>query len=410
MTFAMVLGSHLPTLALVTLGAGEGVIGLQSALRLGDVIQLPALRAVARVSKRQILFFGQLVALFGAAPFIAFPFWLEASATSPTLVPWLALLCFAVVTLGLQVGNAVWFPLLRGYMEPGGIGRFFGTIRSFWHLALIVYYLGAAYWLGLHPDGFGPLFAVAWICGSTRLAFILRMPERNERTGERIRVREAFALIRDDSRLRKYLTGSTWAAAVRLTVIPFTIVMMRREAGFSSADVLMTTVASFAGGLVSLYVWGHVIDRVGAEPVFRVSCIGTGVLTALLVLVDGPGTATLVGLIAFFFLHAVLVAGFGVADTHVLFRLTPAEAPARTLVVTSVVGGAVSSVAPIVVGFGLDRAIANAPDPLFVYHALFGVVAVIQAFAFWPLRGLDRAAGPGDALHVSVAEPHTRPD
>lgn len=409
MTFAMVFGSHLPTLALVSLGASETVIGLQSALKLADVLQLPALRAVGRFPKRGILFFAQLVALLGAAPLVAFPLWLDASRSHPVAAPWLALLLFAVVTVGQRTGDAVWFPLLRAYIEPGGIGRFFGTIRSVWHLALIVYYIGATWWLGLYDSGFGPLFGVAWICGLARLAFVVRLPERGERTGERIRVRQSFAIVLGDARFRRYLAGATWAAAVRATVIPFAIVMMRREAGFSSANVLVTTVASFAGGLVSLYFWGHVIDRFGAEPVFRVTCIGAGISTLLLVGVDGPGTATLAALVFFFFLHSVLSAGFGVADTHVLFRLTPPEAPARTLVIASVVVGALSSLAPIAVGIGLDRAVASAAEPLFVYHALFAVAAVLQAFAFWPLRGLDQAAGRDEPHSVHPGPPAGAP-
>ena len=397
MTFSMVFQTHLPTLALVSLGAGEGIIGLQGALKLGDVLQLPALRAVAWASKRRIIFVSQLVALAGAAPLIAFPAWLEASRGQPTLVPWLVFALFAVLTLGLRIGDAVWFPLLRGYMEPGGIGRFFGTIRSFWHLALIVYYLGAQAWLGRHPEGFGLLFGIAWICGLARLGFILRMPEREERTGERIRVREAFAVVAADPRLRRFLAGSTWATAVRVTVVPFAIVMMRREAGFTSSHVLMTTVASFAGGLASLYVWGRVIDRVGAEPVFRTTCLGLAVLTGGLVFVEAADATTLAAMIGFFFLHSALSAGFGVADTHVLFRLTPPDAPARTLVVASVVVGVLSSIAPIAVGFLLDLAIENAPRALFVYHALFGVAALAQVGAFLPLRGLDRAAGEAHA-------------
>ncbi len=400
MTFSMVLQMHLPTLALVSLGASEGVIGLQSALKLGDVVGLPALRAVARFSKRQILFFGQVVALIGAAPFVAFQTWLDASRSSPALVPWLALLLFAVVTIGLRIGDAVWFPLLRAYMEPGGIGRFFGTIRSYWHFGLIVYYLGAQVWLGAHPDGFGLLFGVAWILGLTRLGFILRLPERGERTGERIRVREAFALIRDDRRLRRFLVGSTWATALRAVVIPFAIVMMRREVGFTSAHVLMTTMASFAGGLVSLYGWGRVADRFGAEPVFRGTAIGLAALTASLVLVDEAGTSMLVLVMLFFFLHAVLTAGFSVADTHVLFRLTPPEAPARTLVIANVVVGALSSVAPVVVGFALDYAIESASRPLLVYHGLFAGAALLQALVFLPMRGLDREAGPDTQPHA----------
>jgi len=392
MTFAMVFGQHLPTLALVSLGASEAVIGLQGALRLGDVLQLPALRAVAVMSKRRILFLGQTFALLGALPLVAFPALVELQATRPELAPWLALVAFAWVTVGVEIGNAVWFPLLRAYIEPGGIGRFFGTLRSFWHLALIVYYLGAQLWLARHPGSFGVLFAVAWLCGLARLAFIVRMPERGEQTEAGIRAREAFALVRDDPRLRAYLVGATWATAVRVSVLPFAIVMMRREVGFSSADVLLTTVASFAGGLVSLYGWGHVVDRFGAEPVFRWTCLGLALLTAGLIAVEGAGTGVLVGLVLFFFLHNVLVSGFGVADTHVLFRLAPADAPTRTLVLASVVVGALSSLAPMLIGLGLERALASADSPLFVYHAFFAVAAVLQALAFLPLRGLDRAA------------------
>ena len=392
MTFSMVFGQHLPTLALVTLGASEAVIGLQSALKLGDVVQLPALRAVAVLSKRRILFLAQSFALLGALPLLAFPALLELQSTRPDLVPWLALFAFAWVSISLRVGDAVWFPLLRGFIEPGGIGRFFGTIRSFWHLALIIYYLGAQFWLARHPDGFGLLFGVAWVCGLARLGFIVRMPERGERTGERIRIREAFALVREDPRLRAYLIGSTWATAVRVSVLPFAIVMMRREVGFTSADVLVTTVASFTGGLVSLYGWGRIVDRFGAEPIFRWTCLGLAALTAGLILVDGAGAGVLVGLTLFFFFYTVLVSGFGVADTHVLFRLTPPEAPARTLVLASVVVGACSSLAPMLIGLGLERALASASRPLFVYHAFFAVAAGLQALAFLPLRGLDRAA------------------
>jgi predicted MFS family arabinose efflux permease len=276
-------------------------------------------------------------------------------------------------------------------MEPGGIGRFFGTIRSFWHLALIFYYLGAQAWLDVRPDGFGALFAVAWLCGVLRLGFIARLPERGERTGERIRVREAFALIRESEHLRAYLIGTTWAAATRMSVLPFVIVMMRREIGISAAEVLLTTAASFAGGLVSLYVWGYVVDRVGPSPVFRTTSLGLAALTLALVAVQGPGPATLAGLVAFFFFYTVLVSGFGVADTHVLFGLTPPEAPARTLVVASVVVGTLSSLAPIAIGFILEAGIESAAEPLFVYHVFFAAAAFVQAFAYLPLRGLGES-------------------
>ena len=392
MTFFMVFTQHLPTLALVSLGASETIVGLQSALYSTELLQLPTLRAVARVSKRAILVFGQAAALLVAVPLLLFDALSRLSADQSSAGAWIALASLALTSASVNVSNTVWFPLLRGYVEPTRIGRFFGALRSGWHLILIFYYLAAQHWLGRHPGDFGPLFLVAWLCGLLRIFMIWRLPERSERTGERIRVREALALIRANRSLRRYLVGVTWGAAVRMSVLPFVMVMMRREVGFSSSEVLYTTVASFAGGLASLYLWGRVVDRTGPAPVFRLTALGMGALTGGLVAVQDAGAATLVGLIAFSFLHTVLASGFGVADTHVIFGLSPPEAPARMLVIGAVVTHSLSGLAPILSGIALDALLETAGAPLRVYHAFFAVAALAQALCFLPLRGFRRLA------------------
>ena len=390
MTFFMVFTQHLPTLALVSLGASETIVGIQSALPATELLQLPTLRAVARVSKRSILVVGQTVALVVAVPLLFFDALSRLSADGSSAGAWIALLSLALATASINVSNTVWFPMLRSYVEPTRIGRFFGVLRSGWHLALIFYYLAAQYWLARHPGEYGPLFLVAWVCGLVRVFMIWRLPERSERTGERIRMREALALVRTNPLLRRYLVGVTWAGAMRMSVVPFVMVMMRREVGFSSGHVLFTTVASFAGGLASLYLWGRVVDRIGPAPVFRLTALGMGLLTAGLVAVQDAGTATLVGLIAFFFLYTVLASGFGVADTHVLFALTPPEAPARMLVIATVVRHGLSGLAPILSGIALDWLLETAEAPLLVYHVFFAILAVSQALCFLPLRGFRR--------------------
>jgi hypothetical protein len=102
----------------------------------------------------------------------------------------------------------------------------------------------------------------------------------------------------------------------------------------------------------------------------------------------------LAGLIGFFFLHSVLASGFGVADTHVLFGLTPPEAPTRTLVIASVVVRGLSGIAPITVGLSLDFFLSAGETPLVVYHAFFAVAAVLQALSFWPLRQFRSRGAP----------------
>jgi MFS family permease len=386
MTFYMVFTTQLPTLALVHLGASETSIGLQNGfLYAFQLLQLPVLRAVGRFSKRNLLIAGQCFAMAGALPLLFF----GRLESNEAAVP-LALLCFALVAVGLNVSQTVWFPLLRGYVETDRIGRFFGALRSFWHLALIVYYLGAQRWLLGHPGAFGELFVFGWLCGVVRIAVVRRLPERSERTGEPVRAKEALALLRSHPRLRAYLIGVTASHAVRICVTPFAIVMMVREVGFSQGDVIATTVAWYAGGLASLYLWGRLVDRVGPAPIFGWTSIGMGVLVLGLVLVETPGTRTLLGMIGFFFGFSALQAGFGVANTHVLFGLAPPDAPARMIVVAQVTEYGVASAAPIAVGFLIERWLEGSTTPLAVYHGFFAVAAVLVAIAFLPLRRFRR--------------------
>ncbi|MEE8581672.1 MAG: MFS transporter [Myxococcota bacterium] len=399
MTFAMVFTQHLPTLALVSLGASESAIGLQNTFGPAfQLLQLPALRAVARIAKRWILILGQLFAVLGALPLVLFG--ALAARGGDAGVSW-ALSAFALVAVGLTISNSVWFPLLRAYVEPERIGRFFGLLRTGWHLSLILYYLAARYWLVNHPGDFGPLFLGGWLCGVLRIALISRLPERSERTGARIRVREALALVRDQRPLRLYLIGITWSAALRFCVTPFAIVMMRREVGFSESDVVVTMIASFGGGLASLYLWGRLVDRFGPAPIFRATAIGLAGLYLMLWAVREPTGGTLMILIAFFFLQAVLISGFGVADTHVLFGITPPHAPARTLVVAQVIVSVAAGLAPWLVGFALEHWLHQADDPLHVYRMFFAAAAVLQALAFLPLRGFRRGHGSGENASVA---------
>ncbi len=388
MTFWTVYTEHLPTLLLVFLGASEFQIGLQGAFLPGlQLLQLPTLRTIARVRKRTILLVGQAAALTGGLPLLFLDPLLTLDEATVRIV---TLVSFALVAAGLNIGNTVWFAMLRSYVESQRIGQFFATIRSCWHLALILYFISAQQWLLHNPDDFAPLFAAAWFFGLLRVLLIARMPERSERTDGKIRVREAFARVREDSRLQRYLVGVTLCAAIRTSTVPFAIVMMRREIGFDDDHILLTTVAYFGGGLASLYLWGRIADRIGSAPVFRITALGMASLLLLLTTVDSSGTADLALLLLFFAGFSALTAGFGLADTRVLFQLAPPEAPARTLVISGVITNGLRALSPICVGALLDAWLATSGDRLAVYHFFFATMAVLQALAFVPLRGFTR--------------------
>jgi predicted MFS family arabinose efflux permease len=393
--FAMALSEHLPTLALLALGAGEAVVGGQSAIKTGaNLLQLPTLRRVARIPKRTILTRGHLLAVAGMMPLLAFTPLREAADAGERWPAWVALGALAISSAGISISSTVWFPMLRSYVDPLRIGRFFGMLRSGWHTALILFYGGAALWLSHVPGDFAPLFFAVFALGIVRFLLISRMPERSELTDQGIRVREAFRLILDSPDLRRLMTTVSSGQALRASVLPFAMVMLRREVGFSEAQLLATTIASFAGGLVSLYFWGRIIDAHGAAIVFRTTSIGMAILTLSLIVVSRTGDGAFFAALLFFFLYAMLAAGFGMADTHVLFGLTPVDAPARTLVAAAVSVSIVAAIVPLSAGFGLELALAQTADRLLVYHVFFAIAALVQAINWWPTRafGPDRLA------------------
>ncbi|HTO08028.1 MAG TPA: MFS transporter [Myxococcota bacterium] len=389
MTFWTAFAEQLPTLALVSLGASETLIGVQSGMRLGLAgIQLPALRLISWFPKRQILIAGNLLALAASLPLVFFGALASLEHDTALTIVFAAL---AFTALGLDLGDLVWFPLLRAYVEPDRIGRFFGTIRTSWHAAVIVFLVGGQLWLARHENGFALLFAIAWLLGLLRLTLVWRLPERSELGGERLRARDALALVRDDPRLRRYTLGICCHYGVRSAALPFALVMLRRALGFSNSDAIETTIAIYVGGIVSLYVWGAVIDRFGPLVGFRTAALGMGALYLGLAFIEPMGAATSLFAIGFFFSHALLAAGFAVADTRLLFELAPPEAPSKVLVVTAVIEGVVCGIAPAIAGSVLDPLLAHAPQPLPVYHGFFAVMALGMSLSFLPMRVFRRA-------------------
>jgi hypothetical protein len=384
MTHRYAFMADLPTLALLSLGAGEAVVGAQRALeRIGQLLQLPTLRAVGVLRKRTILVCGQSLAVVGGLPFVAFG-WL---ATREDAIP-LALASLATATVGVVVGQTVWFPLLRGYVETERVGSFFGILRTLWHVTLIVYFLLAQRWLAAHPGAFGPLFGAATLLGCLRIALVARLPEAQGERGTPVRVREALALLRRDTHLRRYLLGPGLAGAAHRGALPFVVVWMRRVMGLAESEILLATVAQFAGGLVSLYLWGRVVDRFGSAPVFRTAGLGLALLLALLLAL--PETPALGTMILFFFGVTLLSSGFGVADTHLLFSLTPSHSPTRHLVVADVTTATLHGLAPFVAGsllaLALDAGVAMRP----AYQTLFATTSLLALLSLVPLSRLER--------------------
>lgn len=384
MTFRRLFTEDLPTLALVSLGAGDAAVGLQRAFEpLSALLQLPALRALRRMSKRRLLLIGQVLALLGALPLVFFG---AIAGLGPEARVAAALGAFALASAGLGLAETPWFPLLYGYVPADRIGRFFGTLRSTWNLALIVTYLGAQQWLSRNPGVFAPLFAFAWACGLTRVGFALRYPDRRGADGPVVRARDGMRALFRSPELRRYFLGVSLAGGARRALMPFAIVVMRRVIGMSDAQVLVATVASFVGSLLALYAAGWLADRLGSAPIFRWCGLGMAVLSLGFCFLREPGEGS-VALAALLFCGiAALSAAFGVADTNVLFALAPAGNPTPVLTAATSAAALSFAAAPLLAGAALEIALANGVDERLAYRVLFVAAAAAFAVSWVPLR------------------------
>jgi hypothetical protein len=122
--------------------------------------------------------------------------------------------------------------------------------------------------------------------------------------------------------------------------------------------------------------------------VFRVTALASSALLLGLAAV-GP-RASLPAMIGFFFVFVALAAGFGVADTHVLFSLAPEHEATPTLVIADVTTNLAYGAAPFLAGIALDRLISVGTDAAAAYRGLFMLSALVMALAPIPLRGFRR--------------------
>ncbi|MGE4144154.1 MAG: MFS transporter [Planctomycetota bacterium] len=383
MTYRTALVGDLATQALVTLGASARAVGAQAGLvGAAALVQLPALALLERTSKRRLLLSMQLVALLTALPLLAFD-WLRGLGAA-LAVP-VALATLALTTLALTAGSTAWWPLLHGFVPPERTGRFFAALRSLWHVMLIAFFLGCRAWLAEHPGGFGALFAVAWGCGLARVLLLLFFPERREQRV--LGAGEAARHIRAAPALRRYLRGVTLNEVVYRALPPFTILLLRRDAGLSEAQVLALTLATFVGGFLALVPAGRLSDRFGAGPVLLATCVLRGALIAGLALAVATlqGAPLLAACASLFLGWSFLQSAFGVAEVKVLFALA-GDSPSGVIVVSvvfrSVVAGLCALGSGALLALLRDAGVPTLP----LYVGFFLLLAALQALAALPLR------------------------
>lgn len=282
--------------------------------------------------------------------------------------------------------NAVLAVVWNGWMHdlvPARLrGRYFSQRNRFTQGATLVFVLSVGTvlsWGGYSARTFQAIIAVACLCRVASLFYFARMPDRGQRTEAKrpavLPFVEQVAVVRRSRSLLLFIAfGAVWSFASNCFG-PFYHVFMFEQLDFSGTQVgILATLTAF-GGIVSLPVWGGLLDRYGNKACMAVALGLWQVQNFLWCIITPANSALLYGM---WFWGGGLSAGFILGQFTILLKLIPAEARSLAIGLNLAVSSLVAAVSPIIGGEVLGRLFAQGYAPLDVYHLVFLVQPAVS--------------------------------
>jgi MFS family permease len=279
--------------------------------------------------------------------------------------------------------NAVLSVVWNGWMHdlvPGRLrGRYFSQRNRFIQGATLVFVLsvGAVLsWGDYSVTTFQGIIAAACGCRVASLWYFWKMPEgrpsdRHQAPAKPLR--EQFVIVRRSHSLLLFIAfGALWSFASNCFG-PFYHVFMFEQLRFSGLQVGILATLTALGGIVSLPVWGGLLDRYGNRACMAVA-LGLWQAQNFLWCFLTPANSTI--LYGMWFWGGALSAGFILGQFTILLKLIPADARSLAIGLNLAITSLVAAISPLVGGEVLSRLLAEGYEPLDVYHLVFLVQPV----------------------------------
>jgi MFS family permease len=244
--------------------------------------------------------------------------------------------------------NAVLAVVWNGWMHdlvPARLrGRYFSQRNRFCQGSTLVFVLsvGAVLsWGEYSARTFQLIIAAACLCRVASLFYFARMPDRQP------------------------------AAHVRHPPL----LPLREQLDFSGMQVGILATLTALGGIVSLPVWGGLLDRYGNKACMAVA-LGLWQAQNFLWCIITPANSSI--LYGMWFWGGALSAGFILGQFTILLKLIPAEARSLAIGLNLAITSVVAALSPIIGGEVLARLLAQGYAPLDVYHLVFLVQPMVS--------------------------------
>ena len=322
------------TIVALKMGATPFYIGALNAVHLCNLsMQLLMMPLVQRYGKKVILISWSTVTALSLVPLLALP---EVAAH---LDPAWALTFFmvAVAIRHMSRGLALtgWMPLFQDNVPEDHRGRFFGRLRTFSQIMLLLWLVAIGLMVG-DDTPWAVIRIVFGISVAGAIGFILCVLPVKEMAPPGTKI-SLWQMINAPFRDRQF----RWALFYQFSYSfafgladPFRIVYLD-QLGYNDRFLLFGPATLYVGGILTLSQWGKLADRAGNRSVFSICNVGMMICLVGWLLVDnGPIGLTIA--IVLFGLIGIFNGGQSIAITRYFFSIIKRDQQASYVTMWSV--------------------------------------------------------------------------
>lgn len=403
-------GSVFTTKFALLLGAGPLQLGLLAAIGQFSLLFQPlgSLLTRRRRSRR-----GATVAWAATSRLLVFGFGLGALWLSPAaaLALFMALLLASAVTQSVSAN--IWVAWISDLIPRAVRGRFFAR-RSQW---LLVAGTLAGTLLGLLLDGmqksghwpliarpawahagnllpaFAWLFIGAAAIGGLGQLLLWRQPERPKAHEADSAATLLVAPFRDPNFRRLLVFAVWWMLAIGVGA-PFWQPFMIDNLAMPLVEIQIYSTISTVASLLSLSMWGRLVDRLGNRTAMALSIVMGGFIPQAWLFVS-EGRYGILFVEAFF--SGVMWAGAGLVGTNFVLAIAPANRRQAYAGLYGACAGLAMMATMLLSGIFLPQPLALGPLSLQSEQVLFGLTGLLRWTALIPLRLIAEPEVPSTA-------------
>lgn len=411
---AVFIGGVVLTGLALALGANDFTIGVIAAIQAGaNLLQMRAFHALERSGSRR-----RMTVKFAAASRLV---WVPICALI-LIIPepfasyriWIFLVLFAI-SAGLGVFSVVpWVAWLVDLVPQRVRGRFFAQRNLATGAVGVVLGIAAGKFIDVWNEqaigppayAFGVLIAFGMIFGFWAITIQNKMYDPPfPKPKSPLTFLESLKTPFSDSNFRRVFYFRIFYDLSLGMAGTFYGVYMLTQAGLSFTFVSAMVMISTLANLLSLKMWGRMLDTYGNKPVLYICLIGKFVFAALW-LFTSPTTFWLYSIIHLF---GIFDAGNSVAVPNLVYKIAPADRRANYITVDGTVVGIAAMVAPLI-GGGLAMMFSRwsvevGGLQLAHFHFLFLASVGMRALTFYFLRKVHEPESVTLAQVINVIEP-----